>query len=452
MPKLTKRVVDAAKPMAKDYIIWDDGIPGFGLRILKSGRRSYIIQYRAAGRSRRFTIGVHGIWTPEKARQEAMAQLGRVARGDDPAEERVLDRNAITVKELSELYIADMEKGLILGKGGRPKKASTIATDIGRLRAHITPLIGPMRVKDVRRSHIIKVLRDIMSGTTRAVVKSKKLRGKSVITGGPGTATRTVGVLGATLSYAIELGIIEHNPAHGIKKPKGNVRDRRLSEAEYHTLGNMLRDAEKKDVLRVPVDIIRQIALTGCRRSEIIKLKWVECDLEGSCLRLAETKEGASVRPVGLSVVEFLERIKDAKVGPYVFPGRDLDSHYGYFQTRWKQMFDGSPLAGITPHVLRHSFASVANDLGFTEITIASLIGHAKGSITGRYIHTLDTALLMAADNISGYIAGLLDGVKFKQNSYALDRSSRKAALARFLSDASGDATDQSPNQIRLVA
>ena len=80
MPRLTKRLVDAAKPMATDQIIWDDGIPGFGLRVLKSGRRSYIIQYRAAGRSRRFTIGVHGIWTPEKARQEAMAQLGRAAR------------------------------------------------------------------------------------------------------------------------------------------------------------------------------------------------------------------------------------------------------------------------------------------------------------------------------------------------------------------------------------
>jgi hypothetical protein len=87
--------------------------------------------------------------------------------------------------------------------------------------------------------------------------------------------------------------------------------------------------------------------------------------------------------------------------------------------------------------VLRHSFASIANDLGFTEVTIAALVGHAKGSLTSKYIHTLDTALIMAADTISGYIQGLLDGIEFKQTAYALDRDSRKAALARFLRRAS---------------
>ncbi len=65
-------------------------------------------------------------------------------------------------------------------------------------------------------------------------------------------------------------------------------------------------------------------------------------------------------------------------------------------------------LADVTPHVLRHSFASIANDLGFTEVTIAALVGHSKGSVTSKYIHTLDTALIMAADTISGYIQGLL--------------------------------------------
>jgi len=83
--------------------------------------------------------------------------------------------------------------------------------------------------------------------------------------------------------------------------------------------------------------------------------------------------------------------------------------------------------------MLRHSFASIANDLGFTEVTIAALVGHAKGSVTSKYIHTLDTALIMvAADTISGYIHGLLDGVTFKQTAYALDRDSRKVALASF--------------------
>ena len=75
-------------------------------------------------------------------------------------------------------------------------------------------------------------------------------------------------------------------------------------------------------------------------------------------------------------------------------------------------MLKDSPLSDVTPQVLRHSFASIANDLGFTEVTIAALVGHAKGSVTSKYIHTLDTALIMAADTISGYIQGLLDGVQ----------------------------------------
>ena len=106
----------------------------------------------------------------------------------------------------------------------------------------------------------------------------------------------------------------------------------------------------------------------------------------------------------------------------------------------------------MTPHVLRHSFASIANDLGFTEVTIAALVGHAKGSVTSKYIHTLDTALIMAADTISGYIQGLLDGIEFKQTAYALDRDSRKAALARFLKRASGGDREEAEEEYGLAA
>jgi hypothetical protein len=79
MAKITKRIVDAAAPRERDYVIWDDELPDFGLRVFTSGKRSYVIQYRAAGRSRRYTIGLHGVWTPDTARQEAKIQFGRVA-------------------------------------------------------------------------------------------------------------------------------------------------------------------------------------------------------------------------------------------------------------------------------------------------------------------------------------------------------------------------------------
>lgn len=451
MARLTKRTVDAADIRERDYFIWDDDLPGFGLRVFASGKKSYLIQYRAAGRSRRYTIGLHGVWTPETARQEAKVQLGRIAQGDNPAEERQLDHKAMTVKELCELYLKDLEAGLILGKGGRPKKATTIVTDTGRILRHIIPLLGTRRVKDLSKAEITRVMKDIIAGKTRISVKTKKLRGRAIVRGGPGTAIRTIGLLGGILSYAVEAGIIESNPTHGIRKPKYDVRTRRLSEAEYRTLGEMLRKAAENEKYAMTVEIIRQIALTGCRRSEIINLKWSEVDTETSCLRLADSKEGASVRPVGLPVVECMDARRREQCGTYVFPGSGEDNAFGSFPNHWEQIFKKSPLPDITPHVLRHSFASIANDLGFTEVTIAALVGHSKGSVTSKYIHTLDTALIMAADTISGYINGLLEGIEFKQTAYALDRDSRRAALDLFLTKAVGEPPNEA-EEPRLAA
>ena len=157
-------------------------------------------------------------------------------------------------------------------------------------------------------------------------------------------------------------------------------------------------------------EIIRQIALTGCRRSEMIELRWKK-PIWGELLASGRKKEGASIpgyRVAGGGV--FGTAIED-QAGSYVFPGQGDDSAFGSFPNHWEKIFRDTTLADITPHVLRHSFASVANDLGFTEVTIAALVGHAKGSVTSKYIHTLDTALIMAADTISGYVQGLLDGV-----------------------------------------
>jgi hypothetical protein len=113
MPKINKKAVDAAMPKGRDYVIWDSELPGFGLRVCASGKRSYVLQYRSLGRSRRHTIGLYGVWTPETARLEAKAQLGRIASGNNPAEEKQLDHRALTVKQLCELYRVDLGSGLI---------------------------------------------------------------------------------------------------------------------------------------------------------------------------------------------------------------------------------------------------------------------------------------------------------------------------------------------------
>ena len=184
MAKLTKRVVDQAQTIERDYFIWDHELRGFGLRVFKSGKRSYVLQYRARGRTRRFTVGTHGVWTPESARAQARVLLGRIAQGDNPAEERQLDLRAITVKELCGRYLEDAKNGLILGKKRRPKKASTIYTDEGRIRRHIIPLLGVRRVKDIAVADVIRFMRDVASGKTKFDQKTRT-RGRGRRSGFP---------------------------------------------------------------------------------------------------------------------------------------------------------------------------------------------------------------------------------------------------------------------------
>jgi integrase len=438
VPKLSKRVADQAEAAQSDYFVWDDELPGFGLRVFASGRKSYLVQYRAGGRTRRFTIGVHGVWTPETARKEARALLGRIAQGADPAEERRVDLEAMSVKELCERYLEDAKKGLILGKGRRPKKPSTIYTDEGRIKRHIIPLLGTRKAKDVTSGDVTRFMRDVISGKSAADVKTRK-HGRAIVRGGLGTGTRTVGLLGSIFTYARENGWVDKNPAHGVRKAADQVKKRRLSEDEYRLLGDLLRKAEVDDQLATAAGMARTLALTGCRRGEIIQLTWPEVDGDASCLRLADTKEGQSVRPIGLPALEFLEERRPTEASGPVFLGATEGKPLVGFPKHWRKIVDGTALADVTPHVLRHSFASLANDLGFTEATVAALLGHAQGSVTSRYIHQVDTAVIMAADTVAGYIAGLLDGLRFKRLTYALDRASRRDAMSRLLEDAQYD-------------
>ncbi|AMG72399.1 tyrosine-type recombinase/integrase [Sphingopyxis granuli] len=457
MPKLTKSVVDKSPTRESQYTIWCSELKGFGAFIMPSGTRTYFVDYRNANNvRRRMKLGRHGAVTAEQARTLAIQALAEVAKGNDPLENRNSARKSIAVKELCELYIKELEQGRILGKGGRPKKTSTKSTDLGRINRHIIPLIGKMLVTRLTKADVTTMMKDIMAGKTRQSEKTGKLRGRSIVRGGHGVANRTVGLLGGILSYARdELGIIEINPAHGVRKPKDSVRTRRLNEDEYRALGRILENAALDDRYTRTTELIRMLALTGCRRSEVIEIRWSEIDSAGSAFRLDDTKEGQSVRPIGLPVLEYFdERRSDGAedISPYAFPGRNDDKAFGSFPRHWEKIFKGTELEDVTAHVLRHSFASMANDLGFTEITIAALLGHASGSITSRYVHTLDSALIMAADTVSGYIQALIEGAELSFTHYALDRSSRKAALARFLAPRPDSAPTVAPNEERLAA
>jgi integrase len=407
--KLTKRAIDTVKPNPTDDVfLWDDEMPGFGLRIKPSGVRSFIVQYRnGSGASRRMTLGKFGVLTPDEARKMAKQALAEAARGGDPAEKRAQDRDSMTVCQLCRAYLQAADNGLILGKGKRPKKASTLYIDRGRIERHILPLLGNRRVRDLTTPDIVRFMHDVAAGKTAVDLKTG-FRGRAIVEGGAGTASRTVGLLGGILSFAVSEGIIPTNPVRGVKRRADDRREIRLTADQYRALGSVLAAVESEGENPSAVRAIRLLALTGCRRGEIEQLQWDEVDLPGRCLRLADSKEGKSIRPLGRDAARLLAKLpKDSR---YILPGNAPDKPFVGLPKAWLRIVGKANLPGLTPHGLRHAFASVAADLGFSEPTIAAMLGHGTHSITGRYLHHLDSALLAAAEKVAGEIAAMMAG------------------------------------------
>jgi integrase len=412
MPKLTKRVVDAASGAKGEKFLWDDELPGFGLRAKASGAKSFFVQYRNAnGRSRRLTLGRYGVLTVEEGRREAKIALAAVAKGADPAENKKLARGAMTIEELAREYLDKAERGLILTRRGGTKSTTTLYTDKGRVSRHIIPLIGKRTVKDFTTIDAGRFMRDVISGKSAADVKTK-LRGRAIVTGGKGTAARTMGLLGGIFSYAASEGFRLDNPINGIVRPKDGTRDWRLEDAGYRRLGKCLAAAEADREHWQRILASRAATLTGCRLDEIEGLLKTEVDTAGMALRLNKSKTGKSIRPVGSAVIAILKAASAKSDSRYVFPAITTDKKHHTGLTRWLQGIAAKDVPGITCHGLRHSFSSTAEDLGYSIPTIKALIGHARASVTEGYIHKIDSALLAAADRIAFHIDDVMTGRK----------------------------------------
>lgn len=382
----TKRAITIAmiEALLPNTTVWDSRVTGLGVRRQRSTAVAYVLYYRTKlGLQRMMTLGRHGAGlTLELAREQAQQHLAEVARGRDPGAVKAAWRAAPTVETLCDAYIADAKAGKIK-KRGKAKKSSTIATDESRINLHIKPALGRLKVAAVTR-HDIEKLRD-------------KLDGHGV--------ARVVGMLGAIFAYAVVKNMRVDNPVRGVDRPADGKRERRLSGEEYARLGAALRDAPAS--LASAVAASRFIAVTGWRRAEAISLTWDSVDLQTRTARLVDTKTGKSIRPLSHVACTILKR--QSRDGEMVFPSAaDADKTMGGYHKMWLRLAKMAAMpADITPHVLRHSFASEAFGLGMSELTIAFLLGHRKSSTTQGYIHA-DATLLRAADQVADQIAGLM--------------------------------------------
>lgn len=409
---ITKRTIDALSTTRHHEYVWDDELPGFGVRVTASGFKAYVVQYRLPGLGRRgtvkrITLGAHGVLTPDEARRLAKRELGKVAQGVDLAAERAARKEAATIKELGTEYLKDVE---LHRKPGTAKEYRRL------WEKHVLPALGSKFVAEVATAHIRRLHRTLHKT--------------------PYLANRLAAMLGAFFTFAEKEGArpSNDNPAHGIEFFAEKPRERFLTKEEFKRLGAALTKAESEGLPPAPqhkrkpgkeakqkhrpksadtpipanpfaVAAIRLLALTGCRENEVLSLRWDAVDLDRGYLRLADTKTGKSVRPIGESAAALLDALPRVEGNPFVFPGLKENAHLKEIKRLWYAARHAAKLDGLRLHDLRHSFASVPATSGESLLVLRSLLGHKRAATTERYAHLSDDPVRRAADRASGDIA-----------------------------------------------
>ena len=382
--KITKRMVDQLKSDGADTFYWDADLPGFGVRVRGSGRKYYIVQYRADGRVRRITLGRHGAVSAETARRRAMAAISEAKGGGDPAAARDERRKAVTMKQFGKRFLEEYVPNHC--------KPST-AYEYGRsVKFFIDPRIGRRKVRDIKRSDIAELHHELRET--------------------PYQANRTLGVLSKMFSQAEVWGLRPDgsNPCLHVKRYKEEKRERFLNAEEFSRLGQVLDEIlHDGSETRSAVVAFRLLMLTGCRLSEIQKLQWEHVDLEAGELHLPDTKTGGRAVPLAPSAVRLLQSLPRDEDNPWVIAGKKPGSHLTDLQHPWRRVRARADLEDVRIHDLRHSFASRALALGEGLPMIGKLLGHTQVQTTARYAHLArDTVKASAArigDSIDGDLA-----------------------------------------------
>lgn len=389
MPKISKRTVDAAAPDPdRRYHLWDTELRGFGLLVLPTGVKSYVFQYRTPeGVTRRATIGKHGDWTAEQARDKAEDLRSAVKDGRDPLGEKRKIREALTVVELLDAYTLSAQFAA--------KAAATQYNDRGRIERHLKPLLGRKHLHLLTRDEIERAMAAIRDGKTATTVKTKP-RGKARVRGGDMAARDSIGLLRSAFNWALQEGITKANPCEHIRLAGSATRDTILEDAaDYGRLFQTLDTMEQEKRIRRPAaDAIRVIALTGARRGEIAGLRWSQVDMKRGQLVLppAAHKTGRSTgkpREIGLPAVAqaIISRQPPGKPDEFVFKPSKGNGAMSLTKIWYTVRAEAKLPEGIGLHGLRHSIGSTMAWAGAGAPEIMQALGHSQLSTVQKYIH-----------------------------------------------------------------
>jgi integrase len=401
--KLTDELVrKTPAPATGSITLWDGGpdrVHGFGIRINSptkrsaTGARSFFINYRIGGREGRFTIGAYPTWTVTAARAEAKELRKRIDRGEDPAADKRERREAPTVQDLIDRYIADHLPNLTEREQvAHRTMLAMIGDSLGRDR----------RVADIHHGDVASMHRKITA------------------TGLPVRANRTLGV--ASKAFSLSLiplageasawrDAVAGNPCKGVERNHEEGRERFFSPAELAAISEALAIFPGQTA----ADCVRLVMMTGCRPGEAMGAKWEEFDSEpGYWVKPGwRTKQRRVHRvPLTAGALELIARRRkerDEKPSPWVFPS-DRTPRKEPIATLWHiwEHVRATAKLGDTARLydLRHSFASIGAGGGLSLQIIGKLLGHTLSRTTERYAHLADDPLREAADKIGSVIAG----------------------------------------------
>lgn len=376
MPKLTKRTVDAIEPQPTEFFVWDESIPGFGLRVMPSGRKSFVVQYRAGRRPRRMSLGPSTVLTCDQARTRAITIIAAVKNGEDPAADRASKRNAATVSDLAERF--DKEHIAVR------LKPSTAKEYRGNLRRFILPALGRLAVPEITRADVAKFHYDL-----RHI---------------PYQANRCLEVVSKMFVLAEMWGLRPDgsNPRKHIRKYPEEKRERFLSAAELRRIGEVLREMESEGVeLHSAILAARLLILTGCRLGEIMTLKWDYVDFDAQALHLPDSKSGKKVVHLGSPAVQYLNDAQRIDGNPWVITGTLKGKPLSDLQPFWQRVRARAGVKDVRIHDLRHTFASTAVASGQGLPMIGKLLGHTQVQTTARYAHLAADPVRNAADIVA---------------------------------------------------